>query len=552
MDEFRKKAFKSRIIYSGILIFIIFTILFSRLYYIQVYKEEYYSTLALKQRSKSVDLEPKRGTIYDRNNIKLTNNKLVPTLILQSKSLEDDSFLYKEIENNTSLSKIQLKDMMESDENTLEIPLKDGHILSKEYINLFLVDKIHRYSKDNVLSHVIGYINKAENTGESGIEKTFDEFLRIEDTNSLILEYSRNKTMIIGGQRHVTDNINPSDPAGVKLTIDYQLQKSVEEILDSEIFNGAVLISDVDSGEILAMASRPNFDQNRIEKFFNSKDMALYNKAVQASYPPGSIFKIVVLLALLEDENIDIKKEFYCQGFEEVNGIIINCTNEHEWISLEEGFAKSCNALFVQIGQEIGPEKIIEMSKKLGLGQKINIGLVEEVTGNLPGKEDMYGAAIGNISIGQGKIEVTPLQINSVLSTILNSGIKKQLTLVKGITNKEGKILKDYKRSEDIRILSKESCEKTVEMLRLVVEEGTGRRMNLGELGGAGGKTGSAQANINNKPVINGWFTGFYPSDKPQYIITVLVEDSISGSQSAAPIFEKIVNLIYSTCTNHP
>lgn len=550
MDEFQKKIFKNRIIFSTILICAVFIALGLRLYYIQVYKEYYYSNAALKQRSKKVSLEPKRGIIFDRNNIKLTNNKTTPTLILQRDLLKEDQTLYKEIEKNTLLSKKELKEKISSDEKTLKIPLKKEFNLSNKYENLFLVDMVNRYNSKNHLSHVIGYINKAQNTGESGIEKTFDEFLKIEDTDSLIVEYSKNRSMIIGGRKYVTDNIDPRDPAGVKLTIDYELQKKIEEILDRERIKGSVIVSDI-NGEILSMASRPNFDQEKIQNFFNSKDMALYNKAIQVSYPPGSIFKIIVLLTLLEDENIEIKESYHCKGFEEVNGIRINCTAEHGNISLEEGFSKSCNSLFVQLGKELGAKKIIEMAKKFGLGERINIGLSEEVEGNLPDKYNMYGAAIGNISIGQGQIEVTPLQISSILTTIVNEGVKKPITLVKAITNKEGKVVKEYRKSKDKRIISKESANKTLDMLRLVVKKGTGRKMDLSTIGSAGGKTGSAQALIESRPVINGWFTGFYPSQNPKYIITVLVEDSISGSQSAAPVFEKIVKFIYSTSTKH-
>lgn len=551
MDEFQKRIFKNRIIISSILFSIIFIALGLRLYYVQVYKEEQYSHAALRQRSKKVALEPKRGIIFDRNNKKLTNNTVIPTLILQKDYLKEDDVLYDEIEKNTLLNKRAFKDLLSSKETTLKIPLKDGFKLSKRYENLFLVNMINRYDSKNLLAHVIGYINKAENIGEFGIEKTFDEFLKLEDSKSLIVEYSKNKSLILGGKEYVSDNVDPRDPAGVKLTIDYEIQKGVEKILDIDNINGAVLVSSSSTGEILAMASRPNFDQDQIQNFFNSKNMALYNKNIQVSYPPGSIFKTVVLLALLEDEDIEIRKSYNCKGYEEINGIKINCTGEHGDISLEEGFAKSCNSLFVNLGKEIGAEKIVDMSKRLGLGEKVNIGLLEEVKGNLPDKYDMYGAAIGNISIGQGKIEVTLLQMNNILNIIVNKGIKKQITLVKGITNKEGKIIKKYQKTQDERIISEESAKKALEMLRLVVEEGTARKMDLDKIGSAGGKTGSAQALLRTKPVINGWFTGFYPSKNPQYIITVLVEDSVSGSQSAAPIFEKIAKFIYSTSTNH-
>jgi peptidoglycan glycosyltransferase/penicillin-binding protein 2 len=263
------------------------------------------------------------------------------------------------------------------------------------------------------------------------------------------------------------------------------------------------------------------------------------------SYPPGSIFKIVVLLAILEENPSYLSKHFYCNGYENINNLTIKCNSTHGHISLKDGFAKSCNSVFIQIGKEIGSKKVIDMARKLGLGEKINIGLIEEVEGSLPEGEELLGPAIGNISIGQGKIETTPLQITNLLLTIANNGIQKDMTIVQGITTKDGKIIKRYNKNENKRLISNNSAEIAQELLKEVLLTGTARAIELDMIGGAAGKTGSAEGLLKGEETIHGWFAGYYPKENPKYVITVLVEEANSGSKSAAPIFENICKKIY-------
>ena len=180
------------------------------------------------------------------------------------------------------------------------------------------------------------------------------------------------------------------------------------------------------------------------------------------------------------------------------------------------------------------------MARRLNFGEKINIGLIEEIAGNLPTKEESIGAAIANISIGQGEILVTPLQISNLLITILNMGTQKHIKLIEGISNDEGDIIKYMNIDEDKQVLDESHTNIIYEYLLDVVRNGTGKGINLDKEGSAGGKTGSAEAILKGKETVHGWFTGFYPATHPKYVITVLVEDGMSGSKSAAPVFEDI------------
>ncbi|HLR20460.1 MAG TPA: penicillin-binding transpeptidase domain-containing protein [Tissierellaceae bacterium] len=546
MDMNYRKKFKKRYMVLSGFIVIIFICLTLRLYYLQIYSYDELSSKAINQRGEEISLDPKRGIIFDRNRVPLTNNEIVQIAIVERSYVESNTELFNELRNNTLLSVEEFYKLIDSKERLLKIPLKDDNLLKKHKNNLFIVNTIHRYDKNNLLSHVIGYTNRSDNTGQAGIEKIYDEYLRKNDQNSFIVEYDRSRSLILDGDYYVNQNIDSYEPSGVKLTIDYRIQSVIEEIMDEKEVDGAVIVTEADSGEILGMASRPNYDQEKVEKSHSSKNMAFYNKAIGVGYPPGSVFKVVVLLAALEEEPDILDNNYFCKGYEEVNGNKpTKCSGQHGWISIEEGFAVSCNSVFIQIAKQIGGEKIIDTAKKVGFGDKINIGLLEEKEGNLPNKEEVKGAEIGNIAIGQGALDVTPLQISNLMSIIVNKGIKKPISLVKGITNKDGYMIKDIILDEEEQIISKESAKYAQDLLGSVVTKGTAKSIDLQDIGGAGGKTGSAEAVLNGKSVVHGWFSGFFPFDNPEYTISVLIEDSNLGSRDATPIFEEIVKEIY-------
>ena len=543
MSRIKRNFLKYRLWSFKFIYFVAFALLLARLYYIQVYNNEELRVSSLKQRSAEIVLNSKRGNIYDRNLELLTNLDKIKTLVGPKEEIVSNKDLLNKIYENTTISIAELNNILKGPNKLITIPIKEDFQTNNK--NLFVVDKVNRYSKDNLLSHVIGYSSKSENIGQSGIEKIYDEFLKNTNNSSFYIEYDKNRSIILGSSYYADNTIDPHDPAGVMLTIDKRIQNIIEDTLDKESLKGTVIVANVEDGEILGLASRPNFNQDNIIAYLNKEDMALYNKAIQVSYPPGSIFKIVVLLAALEENISIVNKEFYCNGIEVLNNTNIKCTGIHGNISLKDGFAKSCNSVFIQLGKEIGAKAIINMAKRLGLGDKVNIGLLEEIEGSLPEGDELLGPAIGNISIGQGKIEITPIQITKLLLTIANNGIDKDLNIVKGITTFDGLMIKPYLKNDPSRKISDEISKITREFLEEVMISGTASRLELEEIGGAGGKTGSAEGVLKGRPVIHGWFAGYYPKENPKYVITVLIEEASSGSQSAAPVFEKICKEIY-------
>ena len=184
------------------------------------------------------------------------------------------------------------------------------------------------------------------------------------------------------------------------------------------------------------------------------------------------------------------------------------------------------------------------MARTLGFGEKIDVGIDEESPGNLPQGKKLLGPAIGNISIGQGEIEVTPMQVTNMMMILANKGLKKDMSLIKGYVTEEGIFAKKIERQEDKRLVSKEVASQVKLGLDKVIDQGTARNIKIEDLGGGGGKTGTAQAILNEKETNHAWFSGYFPKENPLYVITVFIEDGSSGSGVAAPIFEAIAKEI--------
>ena len=539
MRRNRKKILYDRLMQFATVVLIGVIFLIGRLFWLQVVKSDEYKLAALRQRGKEIKLYPDRGIIYDRNFIPLTNRDRVTTIYFT----DDNSSLMEYLADEIPYFKKTEKGTNKVISIPLEVEINEEELPK----GTFVYDRTLRYEKNNLLSHIIGYTNKSENRGDSGIEKVFDEVLKSNNVDSIYFEMDNKRKIIPGGGYAVVKDEKSNFPNSVQLTIDYHIQKIVEREMDTSKINGAVIVADVETGDIVAMASRPNFDQDNIDAYLDKDNMELYNKAIQVSYPPGSMFKIVVLLAALEEEPSIVDQTFYCRGYEKINDLTIKCNKEggHGYISLKQAFSKSCNSTFIQIGQRVGSDKIINMARRLGFGEKVNIGLLEETYGNLPSGKELLGPTIGNISIGQGKIEVTPLQVTNMMLTLANEGVNKDLSIIKGIVTEDGYMVKEFRKNKEEKIISSENARILNDLMKEVVKTGTGRSMDLDQLGGACGKTGSAQAVLNGKNTIHGWFSGYFPEKNPKYVITVFAEEVYSGSKSAVPVFENISKEIW-------
>ncbi len=528
--------------------FIIFLLLCTYLTYeianLAIFKNKEYESKVDSQSLETINLNSGRGIIYDRNNLPLTDKQkkkilLVPKDIISgnyqnvalikkaTKLTEED--IYKAVQEQLSNQIIEIEidyiDQSKIDE------LKEKNIYVKE--------KTIRYSDNNLLTHLIGYIKKSENNGVSGIEKYMNDELK--DSNKSYVSVFKagvNNNGLNYLKGSIEETSESKNSTHLKLSIDSKIQEKVEKIMDKEENPSAVIISDVKTGEILSMCSRPNFNQNKISDYNNSTNGELQNRALAVTYPPGSVFKLVVLYAALENNAIDENYQYNCTGSIKIGSSneVLNCNNNvaHGVQNISEALANSCNCAFYDIAKRVGSEKIFEAIKTLHLDEKVDIGIDEEIDSKLP--EDI---AISNLAIGQANIEFTPLQINQLTQIIANNGTYMPLYIYDSIIDNNKNTIKTYKTNKSSEIIPPYTMTKIKNMMIKVSKDGTAKTLSNLE-GGCGVKTGTAQSSLNGKSISHGWITGFYPEINPQYAITVIVEGTEKESKSATPIFKEI------------
>lgn len=537
------KLMRKRIKYFLIICILLFTYLTYRIFNIAIFKNKEYESRIESQSIETVNLNSGRGIIYDRNNIPLTDKRKTKVLLVPKKVISGNFSNISLIKNATKLTE---EDIYKAVQNQLSSEIIEINIdyIDEDKIdelkekNILVKEKTLRHSDDNLLTHLIGYVKKSENTGVSGIEKYMNDELRDSNKNYVsVFKAGDNK----GGLTYLKgslEDISQKECKNLKLTIDSKIQYRVEKIMDKEENPSAVVISDIQTGEIISMCSRPNFNPNNISSYSNSTKGELQNRALSVTYPPGSVFKLVVLFAALDNNIIDENYRYNCTGSTQVGSgdEVLNCNNltSHGMENLEEAVANSCNTAFYDIAKRVGSEKIFEAIKTLHLDEKIDIGIDEEQNSSTP--KDI---ALSNLAIGQDKIEFTPLQINQMTQIIANNGMYKQLYIYDKIINNNKETLKTYERNKKEEIISPYTMTQIKRLMTSVSLIGTAKSLSDLE-GGCGVKTGTAQSSLNGKSISHGWITGFYPSENPKYAITIVVEGTENGNKSAVPIFKEI------------
>lgn len=541
---------KKRLQIIGISLILIYALLLSRLLFIQVYMGKEYTRKAVQQRMVYIPISTNRGIIYDRNLIPITDREVKKVVVAYPAFVYDKKAAIETISKACGISREIVEKKMDSSQDTVEFICE---IKQNEHLSLIdsgrlkgviSVEKRLRYTEDSIAKHVVGYIGKTDKLGNMGIEKSMNSYLEGRGSDSIAAVVDSSKNIIRGlGFRKVEapkDGVNYS----MKLTLDYHIQSIIEKALEDNDIQGSIVVLDVKNGDILGMVSKPDFDQSNVEKYMKSSGNELINQSVW-QFDLGSIFKTVVAAAAIEEKMVNSDEKYKCEGYIDVGSKRIKCStyksHENREIDMKEAFALSCNTAYIKIGTRIGAENILEMAEKLGFGQKLCFTIPEEKAGYLPtAQED----GIGNISIGQGKIQVTPLQVTSMMATIANNGIRNDPQLVEALITDKGLTVKKLERSRPQIVLNPTTSKLLKDMLHEVTLTGTGKQANMEEYGGSSGKTSSAQTGIDDGEVVQGWFTGFVPYAKPKYAITVFIYNGQSGGGAAAPIFKEVATEI--------
>ena len=559
-----------------VILFWVFTVIFcslaGHLAYIQFYEGGRLSSQALSQQTQLISLErPPRGRILDRDMEPLTYSRTVSRIIVIPWAVTDKD---KEIKVLAEILDMEAAELTKYFSLRAEMISRDLTKVEAEKLKhlklpgIVVSTIVIRNRKPSLATHMLGFLGIGEQmgswVGKMGIESAYDTDLRGSVPRSALRVYLDAKGRMIGGLGYqVEDTQTDRERKNVVLTIDKQIQEVVEKVLDQAgVTEGAVVVMEAGTGDIVAVSSRPDYflgetahstDDGKDDSIntgglspaavtgqvYNSgQAQGSYLNRALLGYQPGSVFKVVVTAAVLEEEIIDPEETFLCVGDRDE---IIKCyLNEgHGLLTFSEAVAYSCNPVFARAGLKLGTAKLIEYAKRFGLDSADITGYqtvdTEKKIARIAQKYNLV-----NASLGQWPVEASTVQITAMMNTIAGNGIYVQPRLVQMIVRDDGSIERIIAMEKGHRAVSEKTAQKVREMLEGVTRNGTGKQAWVDKWGSAG-KTGSAQAGAEQ---IDAWFSGYAPLVKPKYVATVLVTGGESGGRTAAPIFREIMEAI--------
>ena len=408
---------------------------------------------------------------------------------------------------------------------------EDGQVLARAVIDE-IGHETREYPYGKLFAHAVGYsVN-----GRMGVEAFANYYL----INTNISVNSKVQNDLAGLK-------NPGD--SVYSTLNTKLQEVADKELN--VYRGAVIVTEVKTGRVLALVSHPNFDPNTVEdqwdSFLNDQtDAVLLNRATQGLYPPGSTFKIVTSLEYMREFPDDYEKfSFVCSGEYKHGDRKISCYHgtKHGTVDFRKAFAKSCNSAYANIGMALDREHFQSTLSELLFGRELPFDMVYSKS-SAPVNGQTSDSEMMQVAIGQGMTQITPLHLHMITSSIANGGVLMKPYLVDRVESVEGKVVKSYQPSAEGSLMTVEESAVLTELMKAVVEEGTARRLKDLPVTVAG-KTGSAEFG-NVKGESHAWFTGFAPAEDPEIAVTILVEEAGSGGDYAVPCAKAIFETYFS------
>jgi penicillin-binding protein 2 len=566
-------------------------LLFSRVWYLQVIKGGYYRDLSEQNRVRTVPIRSARGLIFDRRGELLANNVPSFNLYATLEDTKDLNDLADSLEYLIGLPQAETKKRFARQPRTyVPILLKSGLTLHEAAVieghRLDLTGlRIQAESQRNYLhgflaSHLLGYVGEISPeqqddtaftdltmgsiVGKSGVEKSYDQVIRGRPGQKTIEVDAR------GAERKTLAVVEQTSGDDLYLSIDLPLQRLAESLLDQE--SGAVVAMDPANGDVLVLASRPGYDPNTLshglsgavwEKIANDARHPLTNRAIQGLYPPGSIFKIMVASAALESSKWTSNTQVQCSGTYPFGNHVFRDWKKggHGTVDMYEGIVNSCDVYFYTLGNRLGVDAIAQAAREYGLGQPTGIELGGERSGIIPStewkqrvrKEPWYPGETISVSIGQGYVNVTPLQMASAMAAVANGGVLYKPRLVRSIRERATGQSRDILPAEKgVVSMNSESFAFLHRALRGVVSEGTGKRAQS-KLVEVAGKTGTAQsvgarlqksegADVPKQFRDHAWFVAYAPADHPKIALAVIVENTGHGGTFAAPIAKALID----------
>jgi penicillin-binding protein 2 len=563
-----------------------FLVIIGQLWYLQVLEGGRFLDASDKNRIRVRPIAAPRGILYDRHGAPLVDNRPAFTLSLIPHELprdvqERDAVLGRVAtllripfaELTESVARVApdsflpvrvrrglaLEDMAKVEEWKLELP---GVIIE--------VEPQRAYPSSRFAAHLLGYVREASDeqlrqgrfrrgdmVGQSGLERLLDEHLRGRDGGERI------EVDALGRPVRLIQRSDPHPGAQVITTVDRRIQEAAETAMEGRA--GAAVVMDPRTGDILAIVSTPAFE---IDRFTGTIDRAawlrvvqdpehpLLNRVIQSQYAPGSVFKILVAAAGLQEHVLTPLDRVNCTGEFQLGAGIFRDWKEsgHGVVDLKNALAQSCNVFFYEAGLKIGGPTIVKYARAFGFGRTTGVNLGGERFGVLPrpatwrGRDVWRPGDVANIAIGQGRLSVTPLQVAGFMAAVANGGVLWKPRIVQRIERPDrgvvwadtGKVMGHVELSPVVWAFLRAS-------LVAVVQSGTGEAARIPGLEIAG-KTGTSQMMANSRAdrgQDHAWFAAFAPAREPEVVVVVLVERGGRGGQVAAPIARKILNAIF-------
>ncbi|MEK3731132.1 MULTISPECIES: stage V sporulation protein D [Paenibacillus] len=551
-----KVSQRRRLLWSLLLLLLMFSALIVRLAYVQIGQGAELSAKAEELWRRDIPFAAKRGEILDRNGTALVTSITTPTIWAIPVQIKDADHTARTLAPLLGMNEADVKKSITKRSRIERINPGGRKItmeLAQEIRDLKLPgivvaeDNKRYYPYGDLAAHILGFTG-AYNQGLTGLEAMHDDKLMGFDGNISYLSDASGKQMPNSTEKYV----EPRDGLSLELTIDKSIQAIMERELDQAMVkyqaNGAWSIAmNPNTGEILAMASRPGFSPGKYQEF----EPETYNRnlPIWMTYEPGSTFKIITLAAALEEGKVDLKNDhFFDSGAVEVGGARLRCWKKggHGSQTFMEVVQNSCNPGFVLLGQKLGKESLFQYIRDFGFGAKTGIDLNGEENGILFKLENVGPVELATTAFGQG-VSVTPIQQVAAVSAAINGGKLYKPYVAKAWINPEtGEKVEEIEPQLVREVISEETSKQVREALESVVAKGTGRPAFIDGYR-VGGKTGTAQKVVNGRyssteHIVS--FIGFAPADDPQIVVYTAVDNPKGiqfGGVVAAPIVQNIL-----------
>ncbi|MBQ8431037.1 MAG: PASTA domain-containing protein [Clostridia bacterium] len=535
-------------------VIILFVALMCRLFYLQVIDGKELQIRATSQWLRDLPLASKRGDIVDCNNVVLASSITTYDVYIRARNVDNATELSRIVAEklNLNFDKVYAKatNLLIS-ESLIKMQVEENlalELVNCGYSGVYLSQNVGRvYPFGDLLTQILGYCS-IDNSGQTGVENYYNSFLQGVDGKSLVQSNAQGLEIEDSLEYYI-----PSIPgANCQLTIDVQIQTILEIALknayETHKASGAWgIVLDAQNGDVLAMSNLPSFDLNNVPRDdLNKLNQLSKNSCVVDVYEPGSTFKIITMIAALNENLTNAEERFYCNGSCAVDGQKIKCwkTKGHGSQTLVEGFKNSCNCVFVNLAIRLGVERLYKYMKFFGIGQKTGIDISSESAGIVLKESSVKNVDLARIGFGQS-VAVTPIQMARAFAGITTG---KMVTphVINKIYNEKSTIYEHQNKTQEIS-LSKEAIKTVNSMLFNNVNSEDVASFVAGY--DIGGKTGTAQK-FKNGAIAQGMyvssFIGVYPTNQPKYIVVVCVDEPSNGAYYGGVVAKPVGQEIFS------